>query len=48
MPSFGWRLSDRQIAAVATFSRNSWGNAAAAVFEGDAARVRGKVASRTE
>lgn len=48
MPSFGWRLSDRQVAAVATFIRNSWGNTAGVVSEGDAARVRGKVASRTE
>ncbi len=48
MPSFGWRLSDRQVTAVATFIRNSWGNAAGTVSEGEAARVRGKVASRTE
>ncbi len=30
MPSFGWQLSDEQIAAVATFVRNSWGHAAPA------------------
>lgn len=48
MPLLGWHLSDRQVAAVATFIRNSWGNAAGIVSEGDAARVRGKVASRTE
>ena len=48
MPSFGWRLSDRQVAAVATYIRNNWGNAAGTVSEDEAARVRGKVASRTE
>ena len=26
MPSFGYRLSDRQLAAVVTYIRNSWGN----------------------
>jgi mono/diheme cytochrome c family protein len=28
MPLFNWKLSDEQIAAVATFVRNAWGNAA--------------------
>jgi mono/diheme cytochrome c family protein len=36
MPAFAWKLSDADIAAVATFIRNSWGNAAPAV---DAAQV---------
>ena len=31
MPSLGWRLSDQQVADVATYIRNSWGNAAPAV-----------------
>lgn len=31
MPGFDWRLSDAQIAAVLTYIRNSWGNAAPAV-----------------
>ncbi|MFI8418453.1 c-type cytochrome [Serratia sp. NPDC078593] len=31
MPDFGWRLSDAQIAELATFVRNSWGNHAPAV-----------------
>ena len=31
MPSLGYRLSDAQIAAVVTYVRNSWGNAAAPV-----------------
>jgi mono/diheme cytochrome c family protein len=31
MPSFGWKLNDEQVAAVATFVRNSWGNSAPSV-----------------
>ena len=31
MPAFDWKLSDAEIAAVITYLRNSWGNAAAAV-----------------
>ena len=31
MPAFDWKLKDDQIAAVATYVRNSWGNSAPAV-----------------
>jgi mono/diheme cytochrome c family protein len=31
MPAFGWRLSDQDVADVASFVRASWGNGAAAV-----------------
>src|SRR6202020_1118260 len=31
MPAFDWRLGDAQVAAVLTYIRNSWGNAAAPV-----------------
>jgi mono/diheme cytochrome c family protein len=31
MPAFDWKLSDAEVAAVVTYVRNSWGNAAAAV-----------------
>jgi len=31
MPAFAWKLSDEQVAAAATYLRNSWGNAASAV-----------------
>ena len=31
MPSLGYRLNDEQIAAVVTYVRNSWGNAASPV-----------------
>lgn len=33
MPAFDWRLTNAQVAAVLTYIRNSWGNAAAAVRE---------------
>jgi len=31
MPQFDWKLTDKQVAAVLTYTRNTWGNAAAAV-----------------
>ncbi len=31
MPAFDWRFNDGQVAAVLTYIRNSWGNAATAV-----------------
>jgi mono/diheme cytochrome c family protein len=37
MPAFHWKLDDARVAAVLTFIRNAWGNAAAPV---DAASVR--------
>ena len=40
MPAFATLLSDRQIAAVATYIRNSWENAHGVVLEADAKRVR--------
>ena len=46
MPSFAWKLDDAQVAAVATYVRNSWGNAAPAVSPGDVARLRRKVAAK--
>ncbi len=38
MPPFGHTLSDREIAAVLSYVRNSWGNAAAAVSEREVER----------
>jgi mono/diheme cytochrome c family protein len=43
MPSFGWKLTDAQVAAVATYVRNSWGNVAPAVRPGDVGKIRRKV-----
>lgn len=40
MPSFDWKLSDADIAAVLSYVRNSWGNAAPAVQADQVARAR--------
>lgn len=40
MPGFDWRLTDKEVADVVTFVRNSWGNTAAAVSASDVAKVR--------
>ena len=44
MPAFAWKLDDRQVAAVASYIRNNWGNAAPAVGADQVARLRGKLA----
>ena len=33
MPSFAWKLTDKEIADVSMYIRNSWGNQAATVTE---------------
>jgi mono/diheme cytochrome c family protein len=43
MPSFAWKLSDQEVADVATFIRNSWGNQAAAVSIEDVRAARKKL-----
>lgn len=40
MPSFAWKLTDEEVAAVATYVRNSFGNEAPAVSAGDVAGYR--------
>jgi mono/diheme cytochrome c family protein len=40
MPAFAWKLDDAQVAAVATYVRNNWGNAAPAVSPDQVARLR--------
>jgi mono/diheme cytochrome c family protein len=40
MPSYGWKLDDAQVAAVATYVRNSWGNSAPPVNASDVAHLR--------
>ncbi len=40
MPAYNWKLSDDQIAAVANFVRNSWGNSAPAVSASQVAEMR--------
>ena len=43
MPAFAWKLDDKQVAAVATYVRNNWGNAAPAVGADEVAKLRGKL-----
>jgi len=40
MPAFGWLLSDDQVAAVVTYVRNAWGNAAPPVDAADVTKSR--------
>ena len=40
MPSFAWKLTDQQIADVATYVRNSWGNRASPVSAGAVAYLQ--------
>ncbi|MFN0262248.1 c-type cytochrome [Tepidamorphus sp. 3E244] len=40
MPAFGWKLTDQDIADVATYVRNAFGNAAPAVAAGDVEDIR--------
>ena len=42
MPAFAWKLNDSQIASVATFVRNSWGNSAPAVSRSKVAKLRAR------
>jgi mono/diheme cytochrome c family protein len=44
MPAFDWRLNDAQVAAVLTYIRNSWGNAAAPVSPDAVSRQRTSLA----
>jgi mono/diheme cytochrome c family protein len=48
MPSLGYRLTDSQLAAVVTYIRNSWGNAAAAVNADTVNALRDRVGSPTQ
>jgi mono/diheme cytochrome c family protein len=40
MPTFAWKLSDDDVAAVLTYIRNAWGNAAPGVQPGDVGGMR--------
>jgi mono/diheme cytochrome c family protein len=44
MPAFDWRLNDAQVAAVLTYIRNSWGNAAAPVAASNVSSGRSALA----
>ncbi|MEB0059704.1 cytochrome c [Variovorax sp. LG9.2] len=43
MPAFNWKLDDQQVAAVATYARNSFGNTASAVTAMQVADLRKKL-----
>jgi mono/diheme cytochrome c family protein len=40
MPAYGWKLKDQQIAAVASYVRNAWGNSAPAVTADQVSALR--------
>jgi mono/diheme cytochrome c family protein len=44
MPAFDWRLDDTQVAAVLTYIRNTWGNAAGSVSASAVASQRASLA----
>lgn len=48
MPSYAWQLSDRQIAAVLTYVRNAWGNAAPRVSEDQVKSARTSLAAQAD
>jgi mono/diheme cytochrome c family protein len=48
MPSFGWQLSNAQIAAVVTYIRNAWGSGASAVTADDVRKARTDLQARTD
>jgi mono/diheme cytochrome c family protein len=48
MPALGWKLSDDEVAAVVTYIRNSWGNAASSVLTRDVASARQQLSQRTD
>ena len=43
MPSFAWKLSDQEVADVATYVRNSWGNHAPPVEPHEVAAIRSRL-----
>jgi mono/diheme cytochrome c family protein len=48
MPAFGWLMTAEQVAAVTTFIRQSWGNAASAVSADEVGRARRALATRSD
>jgi len=48
MPSYGWQLSDEQVAAVLTYIRNTWGGSAPAVSPRAVTKARTELASRSD
>lgn len=48
MPEFGWLLKDDEVAAVLSYIRNSWGNAAPAVSVGEVGKARRAFVERND
>jgi mono/diheme cytochrome c family protein len=48
MPSFAWKLSDQEVADVATYLRNSWGNQAASVPASKVSALRKQLGLQTD
>jgi mono/diheme cytochrome c family protein len=48
MPAFAWVLDDNAVAAVLTYIRNNWGNAAPAVSVGEVGKARHSFAERSD
>ena len=48
MPAFGWLLKDDEVAAVVTYIRNAWGNAAPPVGAGDVGKARLSFVERSD
>jgi mono/diheme cytochrome c family protein len=48
MPAFAWVLNDDQVAAVVTYIRNAWGNAASAVSASAAGKERDLLVERSD
>ena len=46
MPAFGWKLSDAQIAAVASYVRSTWSNAGIPVSSDQVSSIRKRANSR--
>ena len=46
MPSFEWKMDDRQIAETLNYIRNTWGNAATPVKPEDVAQMRATLKAR--
>ncbi|MBI1179556.1 MAG: c-type cytochrome [Alphaproteobacteria bacterium] len=46
MPAFDWKLTDGQIADVATYIRNAWGNRASPVAAGNVADMRDAIGAK--
>jgi len=48
MPEFGWLLKDGEVAAVLTYIRNAWGNAAPAVTADEVGNARKAFVERSD